>query len=144
MRPLKSGFLVASCPVALLGLILLVFKASQCSSSQCQTLGMPDTRQKSLASHSDVPYFFRSLLIRGEDLARPCLCLSSVLLQSFYHCFWRCHLSNFLVFFRRNDSICSDIFVVSMRGGEFRIFLHDHLEPSTLILIFNPTFLTVL
>ena len=130
--PFKNGFLVPNCPMVLLGIILLVFKATLGSSFQCQTFGMPDMRQKSLASQSNVPYFWDLFWLGVKILARPCLCLFSVLLQSSYHCFWRCHLSNFLIFFRRNDSISSDIFVVSMRGGEFRIFLHHHLEPSTL------------
>ena len=63
-------------------------------------------------------------------LERSSLFSLPILMLSFSPLLWRFWSSSFHVPFRRNYSICSCWFVVSVGGGEFGIFLHHHLEPS--------------
>lgn len=60
--------------------------------------------------------------------------LLSISLLSFYPLLWRFCSFSFQVPFWENYSIGKCIFVVSVGGGSFRIFLHHHLEPSKLSL----------
>ena len=49
---------------------------------------------------------------------------------SIYPLLWRLCLSSCQISFQRNYSTCNCIFVVSVRGSEFRISLHCHRESS--------------
>lgn len=71
------------------------------------------------------------LCLSGVFLARWCLCFSYPS-QCCPFCALLCRLcsSSFLVFVRGNYFIYSCIFVASVGGSEFRIFLRQHLEPS--------------
>lgn len=45
---------------------------------------------------------------------------------------WQNCSANFQVFYRENYFICSDRFIVSVGGGELKMFLCHHLEPGIL------------
>ena len=102
------------------------------SSAGCKRWGTwCGARTPSSSGRSSI--FVRSVVLvgccaRGEVFGETALLtLLPILMWSFYPLLWRWCLASVQVFFR---SICSCRFGVSMGGGEFRIFLCWHLNPT--------------
>ena len=54
-------------------------------------------------------------------------------------CLYRRHSASFQLVFCENYSMCRCILDVFVRGGEFHVLLHCHLDPSPKNRFLNPT-----
>lgn len=107
----------------------LVYKAGflgaclSCARSKCWGSNCTLLRENNFVILSNCRLLF---LIYCFILCVPCLFLLSWCFPSTLSC--RDYISSFQVPFRGNYSVCNCVLIVSIGGGEFRIFLQHHLE----------------